>query len=189
MERSWISRNKEAQLSCSKTDRSGVKRRITAKLLVFDFLDMIPNESDFANRTKWFLVQFPISSLVLYRNIETQNYENLRTILWHTVPISLHGRAARTIFAVDACFTNLSTVHDKYLCKIYIKNRCFVDLFKSYLSFQISGDGWAKDVWDLQVPTWILVCSAQPQLWKYTVKNENSKLLENPTITVATIFM
>ena len=33
-----------------------------------------------------------------------------------------------------------------------------------------------------------MACSVQPQSWKYTVKNENSELLENPASTAARIF-
>ena len=36
-----------------------------------------------------------------------------------------HGRAARTISAVSVCSTNLSTIHDKYLPKMYIKKSVF----------------------------------------------------------------
>ena len=32
------------------------------------------------------------------------------------------------------------------------------------------------------------ICTLQSQSWKYTVKNENSELLENPTSTVSQIF-
>ena len=39
--------------------------------------------------------------------------------------MTAHGKAARTILAVDVCSTNLFTIHDKYLRKIYIKKSMF----------------------------------------------------------------
>ena len=67
-----------AKLSFSSPDRSWVKRRITAKLLVFDFLGMIPNKSDFANRTTRFDV--PLSSQKIFDLFEINFDGNLRVL-------------------------------------------------------------------------------------------------------------
>ena len=50
MGRSWISRNKEAKLSFSRTDRSWVKRRITAKN-AFQFFRYYPKQIRLSDQT------------------------------------------------------------------------------------------------------------------------------------------
>ena len=60
--------------------------------LVFDSLGMITNKSDFANRTKQFLVQFPVAlyylgtSKLKIEGYKILSHENLRIILRHAVP-------------------------------------------------------------------------------------------------------
>ena len=44
-----------------------------------------------------------------------------------------------------------------------------------------------REICELLRQSWYVQYS-QSQLWKYTVKNENNELLENPMSTIATIF-
>ena len=102
--------NQGGKMSFSSPDRSWVKRIITAKLLVFDFLGMITNKSDFVNRTKQFLVR----SLIAWYYLGTSKFKiegkkillhgHLRTILRHTVRKLLARK-------IQICLV--------YFCKIY----------------------------------------------------------------------
>ena len=67
----WVSRNKETELSFSRTDRLWVKQRVTAKFEVFDFLAMIPNKSESGNNFPRFLARS--HKVNVSRNVETQN--------------------------------------------------------------------------------------------------------------------
>ena len=79
--RSWISRNKEAKLSFSRTDRSWVKRRITGKFLVLDFFRYDHERIRLREEDQTIPCAIP-HSLVLSRNIETQNWRLENSASW-----------------------------------------------------------------------------------------------------------
>ena len=64
---------------------------------------------------------------------------------------------------------------------------CISQIQQTFI-FQICHNYSAEDRRDVRVPTQILVCTVQPQSWKYTVKYLCSEFLENSMSSVAKIF-
>ena len=83
VERSWTSRNKETKLSFYRTERSWTKQRVTRKVVVFNFLSMIPNKSDSAYSLNGSLCDSArVEQIVLFKHEYTLYSVQNNTILF-----------------------------------------------------------------------------------------------------------